>query len=154
MKIIVLYDSVFGNTKQVAESVADALKAKGAVAVSAAEFKAEMLDGADVLVAGSPTRAFNPTPVMTGVLKSLPSLSGKKALVFDTRSDKADLNSKAFNFFEKFFGYAADKMARAMKRKGAVLAAEPAGFFVADAEGPMKEGELKRAAEWAKASLK
>ncbi len=153
MKIVVLYDSVFGNTKLVAEEIAKAA-GKGAKLVSAADFKAEDIADADLIVVGSPTRAFNPTPGMAGVLKTLPSLAGKKALVFDTRSDKADLNSKAFNFFEKTFGYAAEKMAKALKKKGAVLADLPAGFFVADAEGPMKEGELKRAAEWAKANIK
>ncbi|MEX1308137.1 MAG: flavodoxin family protein [Eubacteriales bacterium] len=153
MKIVVLYDSVFGNTKKVAEAMADALKAKGAVTVSAADLKTEDIADADALVVGSPTRAFNPTPVMTGVLKSLPNLAGKKALVFDTRSDKVDLDSKMFNFFEKFFGYAAAKMARVLKRKGAAVVAEPMGFFVAGVEGPMKDGEIERATEWAKAIL-
>ncbi len=153
MKIIVLYDSVFGNTKLVAEEIAKAA-GKSAKLVSAADFKTEDAADADFIVVGSPTRAFNPTPAMSGVLKTLPNLSGKTALVFDTRSDKADLNSKAFNFFEKAFGYAAEKMAKALKKKGAILADLPTGFFVADAEGPMKDGELKRAAEWAKKNIK
>jgi len=154
MKTLVLYDSVFGNTKKVAESMAGAFKKADVKLVGVADFTAQDAEAADVLLVGSPTRAFNPTPTMTGVLKSLPNLKGKKALVFDTRSDKADLDSKTFNFFEKVFGYAADKMAKTLRKKGAELLADPTGFFVADAEGPMKDGEIQRAADWASAAVK
>ena len=154
MKIVVLYDSVFGNTKLVAEAIAESLKSMDAKAISVTEFKAEDIEGAEAMIIGSPTRAFNPTPAMNGVLKTLPSLSGKRVMVFDTRSDKEDLDSKAFNFFEKYFGYAAEKMTKALKKKGAAISSEYAGFFVTDAEGPLKEGELERAKAWAQKIIK
>jgi hypothetical protein len=34
--------------------------------------------------------------------------------------------------------------------RGGELCIPPEGFFVEGTEGPLKEGELKRAAEWAK----
>jgi len=37
-----------------------------------------------------------------------------------------------------------------MEGKGGYLAAEPEGFIVEDSEGPLKKGELERAASWAK----
>lgn len=49
----------------------------------------------------------------------------------------------------RLFGYAADSMAAIITRKGARIAGTPIGFFVSDSEGPLKEGELDRAAAWA-----
>jgi hypothetical protein len=47
------------------------------------------------------------------------------------------------------FGYAAKPIADRLVRKGGELVGEPMGFIVLDAEGPLKEGELERAASWA-----
>jgi flavodoxin I len=49
--------------------------------------------------------------------------------------------------------YAAGKIADSLKKKGATLMASPEGFFVKGKEGPLKEGELERAAGWAKGIL-
>jgi len=48
------------------------------------------------------------------------------------------------------FGYAAARIANSLKRNGGTLIASPEGFFVKGKEGPLKEGELERAARWAK----
>jgi len=48
------------------------------------------------------------------------------------------------------FGYAAGKIADSLKRKGATLVASPEAFFVKGKEGSLKDGELERAASWAK----
>jgi hypothetical protein len=50
----------------------------------------------------------------------------------------------------KLFGYAAAPIAKQLTKKGGELAVAPEGFFVAGTEGPLKEGEFTRAAEWAK----
>jgi hypothetical protein len=47
-------------------------------------------------------------------------------------------------------GYAASTIAKALKKKGANLIAAPEGFLVTGEQGPLKDGELDRAAEWAK----
>jgi hypothetical protein len=47
------------------------------------------------------------------------------------------------------FGYAADRIASALKLKGWTAAARAEGFYVTGKEGPVKEGELERAAKWA-----
>ena len=44
--------------------------------------------------------------------------------------------------------------AQAVKKKGGNLVAPPEGFFVKDREGPLKEGELERTADWAKGIVK
>jgi flavodoxin len=50
----------------------------------------------------------------------------------------------------KVFGYAAGRIADSLKAKGGRLVAEPDGFIVEDREGPLKQGELERAADWVK----
>jgi hypothetical protein len=42
------------------------------------------------------------------------------------------------------------RIANNLKGKGGNLVAPPEGFFVTGKEGPLKEGELERAAGWAK----
>ena len=49
----------------------------------------------------------------------------------------------------RVLGYAAGRIANRLERKGGHLAAEPEGFIVEDSEGPLKKGELERAAIWA-----
>ena len=48
------------------------------------------------------------------------------------------------------FGYAAKPIADRLEKKGGQLAVPPEGFYVTDTEGPLVEGELERAAEWAR----
>jgi flavodoxin I len=52
--------------------------------------------------------------------------------------------------FIKVFGYAAKPIADLLQKIGGEFSLPPEGFFVKDAEGLLKEGELERAAEWAK----
>jgi flavodoxin I len=48
-----------------------------------------------------------------------------------------------------FGGYAAAPSAALLKKKGGEQIAPPEGFLVQDREGPLKPGELERAASWA-----
>jgi len=52
----------------------------------------------------------------------------------------------------KLFGYAAGRIADGLTGKGGYPVA-PEGFIVMGNEGPLKEGELERAAGWAKRIL-
>ncbi len=56
-------------------------------------------------------------------------------------------------FVARLFGYAAGRIADSLKAKGGNLAPPPEGFIVKGNEGPLKEGELERAAGWAKGIL-
>jgi hypothetical protein len=50
----------------------------------------------------------------------------------------------------KIFGYAAEPMAAKLKKKGGTVKNAPEGFIVGGTEGPLKDGELERAAAWTK----
>ena len=77
------------------------------------------------------------------------TLQGKAVAAFDTRIQAAEVG-KALRQFMKIGGYAAPRIARALGKKGGNPAAPPEGFFVVKKEGPLVEGELERAAAWAK----
>jgi flavodoxin len=149
MKSLVLYDSVFGNTEKIAQAIGAALGNTPVLRVS--EVTMEQLRGVDLLLVGSPTRQFRPTPATTQFLKSIPrdALQGARAAAFDTRIAVEEAGSWVLTFMVKIFGYAAAPIASALRQKGGEQIALPEGFFVKAAEGPLKEGELERAAEWA-----
>ena len=104
------------------------------------------------MVVGCPTQRLTATPPIIEWIKSLPngSLSGIRAATFDTRFTKEKINEiRVLAFFVRIFGYAAKPIAKLLRKKGADLALDPEGFYVADTEGPLLERELERAAEWA-----
>jgi flavodoxin I len=96
------------------------------------------LKGVDLLIVGSPTHGGFPMPEIDGLLKTLPALEDASVAVFDTRTKRT------------IFGYAAPRIARRLEKNGGNLLAPPEGFFVLGIQGPLKDGELERAAGWAK----
>ncbi len=154
MRALVVYDSVFGNTEQVAQAVGRALGSPEDVQVlRVGDVQAAHMAGVRLLVVGSPTRGFRPTPATTNWLKSLPahSLQGMRVAAFDTRISIADAGVPGIlRFMVRLFGYAAEKIAKPLVKKGGTLAAPPEGFFVQASEGPLRDGELERAADWAR----
>ena len=151
MKALVVYDSVFGNTEQVAYAIRDSL-GSDVEALRVGDMKYEQVANLEYLIVGSPTRAFNPTKAITTFLKKMPggSLRGVKVAAFDTRMDEEKVGSSVLKVFVKFFGYAAKPIGDRLQKKGGTLVIPPEGFFVEDTEGPLRDGELERAAAWVK----
>ena len=110
------------------------------------------LEGVELLLVGSPTRAFRPTEGIQKFLKGLPknSLLDVAVGAFDTRADVAKVNNKFLTSMVKVFGYAAEPIEKALVKRGGRQAVPPAGFFIEESEGPLREGELERAKEWGK----
>jgi flavodoxin I len=149
MNILVVYDSVFGNTEKVALAIGIALHAK---VLRVGEVKLEQLRNLDALIVGSPTQAFQPLKSVKVFIKNLPAgeLKGVRIAAFDTRMDVKEVNNRLLTILQKLFGYAAEPITTLLIKKGGTQALTPAGFIVSGKEGPMKAGELERAIEWAK----
>ena len=152
MKALVVYDSVYGNTEKVAQAMATALECE---ARRVAAVTPEQLTGLDVLIVGSPTQAFQPLKPVKAFLKGIPAgkLNGIKVAAFDTRMDVKKVGNAVLTVFAKLFGYAAEPIGKQLVKKGGTQAVPPEGFLVEGSEGPLQEGELERAAEWAKRVL-
>ncbi len=153
MKVLVIYDSVFGNTEQVARAIGAALGAPEEVPVlQVGSVTPAHLSGVEVLFVGSPTRGFKPTPAITDFLAALPAdaLNGVRAAAFDTRIPLESIKNRFFRWIVKQGGYADKLIAKALAARGASLPIPSGGFIVLESEGPLQEGELERAAAWAK----
>jgi len=158
---IVVYESVYGNTRAIAEAVADGLGDARALAVRDAGGAGAV---ADLIVAGGPTHMHglstassrqmavkaahedgktnveegaDQEPGLREWLHDLPHGDELHAAAFDTRLDKSPWLT----------GVAAHSIARRLRQRGyEVIGTE--SFLVEDSEGPLQDGEVERARAW------
>ena len=144
MKTLVVYDSVYGNTEIIAQAIGETIP--GEVEVHrVGQVDVGDLETVNLLIIGSPTHGALPTEAVQGLIEKIgsPAREGAKVATFDTRL--------TWGFLDRWGGFAAPKMADRLKEKGWTLAGAPAGFFVKGLrKGPLKRGEVDRAAAWAK----
>jgi flavodoxin len=151
MKALVIYDSIFGNTEQVARAISGTLGTES-TAIRVTNAVNDRLSGLSLLIVGSPKRAFRPTKPISQFLDGLPwgALKGVRVAAFDTRMPMDKLNSPMLGFMVRMFGFVSKPIAEKLVRKGGELTAPPEGFIVEESEGPLRRGELERAATWAR----
>jgi hypothetical protein len=159
MRSLVIYESWFGNTRQIAQEVAFALAGEGEVEVSSVNDPLPSLEDVDLLVVGAPTHVHGLSGKRSreaaldqggrggvgigvrGFIDGLPNgARGPRVAAFDTRAHQPIW----------LVGSAARGIARRLRERGYMLAAEPESFFVQGTPGPLEAGELERAAEWGK----
>lgn len=135
MKTLIIYDSAFGNTKQIADEIGKELKAK---IISVKDFQKSDLDNLDLLIVGSPINGWRPLPTIIEFLNSFKpnDLKNIQATTFDTRV-------KLF-----IHGDAKNKIAKFLENAGATIITQPEAFYVIGSKGPLFEGELDRASKW------
>jgi hypothetical protein len=160
MRVLIVFESMFGNTERIAGAVAEGLAAHADVeVVEVGEAPSDLDDDLDLLVIGAPTHGHGlsrptsrqtaarqaPTGVVSariGLREWLDSLPGQRpgpsAAAFDTRIDKP----------RWLTGSAAKAAAKRLRRSGCTLAAAPESFYVAATAGPLRDGERERAHRW------
>ncbi|MGA2925687.1 MAG: flavodoxin domain-containing protein [Solirubrobacteraceae bacterium] len=161
MDAIVVYESIYGNTRAVAEAIAEGL---GRVPLLAVHQAAERRGSVDLIVVGGPTHmhglATNRSrqvgaeaaqedgashkepgataqPGLRSWLRDLPPSAAHHAAAFDTRLDKSPW----------MMGVAARGIARRLSRHGLDVIAT-GSFLVEDTEGPLEVSELERVRAW------
>jgi len=139
MNVLVMFDSNYGNTKKIAEEIASEFGGN-ARAVALSKFHASDLEKISLLIVGSPINGWKPTERMGKFLESLQpgQLDGIQAASFDTRID----------IF--FHGDAMKKISQKLEGAGAEIISPPLSFMVSGMEGPLRDGELEKARDWAK----
>ena len=156
MPALIVYDSFYGNTEMVARAIGDALKPFTEVkVVKVSQSPMRQMAGVDLLLVGSPTRAFRPSPETMRFLKSIPrgGIRGTRVAAFDTRIDPQSSPSGLLRAMNRLFGWAAPKIGKELTGRGGIEALAPIGFVVVASEGPLREGELERAAAWTRALM-
>lgn len=154
MNVLVIYDTVFGNTEKIAQQIGTGMQSKAFVqVVKVNDVSTAQIQEADYLIIGSPTRGFKATEDICELVKNLAKdqPEGKQIAVFDTRLDLQETKSAFARFIIKTGGFATNKMAKELKKNGIELAKEPEGFLVYGEKGEiMVTGEPERAAGWGK----
>ena len=149
LKLLIVYDSVYGNTAKIAEALIEGSGIDRASKVyKAMEAAVSDLEDIDLLLVGSPTHGGTFTESVKTFLGAIPAqgLQGMKAAAFDTSFSEETQKGLA-KFVIGIFGCAAPKIGEKLAGKGAnVVAAET--FIVLDTEGPLQEGEIERAQDW------
>jgi flavodoxin len=143
MESLVVYDSKFGNTKKVAEAIADGLAGHGPVRLLGLDkLPPQNLGPVDLLFIGGPTQAHAMTARMRQFVDTLSAgpANGMAVASFDTRLRMPAVIS----------GSAAKTIARKLRRGGVRIFAAPESFFVRGSPPQLEEGETERAANWAK----
>jgi flavodoxin len=155
LKAAIIYDSVYGNTEKIGQAIAGALGLPDEVGLyRASGLDPEKIRGADLVFIGAPTQGFRPTEPVRKFLEHLPGdgLKGSGVAAFDTRIGGKEAGG-ALRLMMKMGGYAAPRIAGAIRKKGGELLVPAEGFLVKGKEGPLVEGETERAASWAKTVL-
>jgi hypothetical protein len=154
MRVLLVYESMFGNTALVAQAIAEGMSAQVDVRTADAGTKPE-LSQVDAVVVGAPTHAFGLSRPSTRH-----DAAGRGALAPPDRPGMrewlaavphAELPAAVFDTVvarPPVLGSAAGKAAKALRRAGYRLIAPPENFWVRDTAGPLREGELDRARRW------
>lgn len=159
MKALVVYESMFGNTEEVARAVADGLRERLEVeVVEVGDAPATLPAPLDLVVVGGPTHAFSMTRQNTredavrqgaepgheayGIRDWIEHLNAgphsERVATFDTKATKA----------RHLPGSAARSAAKGLRAHGYSTIAKPESFWVDGVTGPLLDGELERARTW------
>lgn len=162
MSALVVYESVYGNTRAVAEAIGKGIG--DALVLPVSEVSPEQARSCRLLVVGGPTHMHGMTtkrsrelaaeaarhdgeveveahadsePGLRTWLHTLPGGDGIAAAAFDTRLDSSPLLT----------GRASHGVATRLRRRGYELLGSES-FLVSASEGPLVTGELERARRW------
>jgi len=144
MKGLVVYDTSYGNTKTIAETIAETLRESGIEVDLFAVKDAKKLSAKDYdfLVLGSPTRFGTMSFAVRGFLGRVKSEEwmNKPFIAFDTENPE-NMEKKEYSAAEKIAAKLRDKK---MNQVLPVLKAAVLGQ-----KGPLQEGEIERTKEYA-----
>ncbi len=141
-KAIVIYDSRHGNTKIVAERIAEAIGTEGEVEANLSfveDVEVKRIPEYDILVIGAPNHYGKPSKTMKSFIKELESLEleDKRIAAFDTCLRKQE--GKAYGWIEKNI--------RKMFPTAQVMS-PGLSILVGGTKGPIFEGELPKCEEF------
>lgn len=158
MRVLVVFESIWGNTRTLAEAMARALEGTCTVSLVDSDTAPVRVEGYDLVIVGGPTHAFSMSrpstrqaaakrdagahPAARGIREWLdelePITTDTPAAAFDTRVAAPRLP-----------GSAAKAIRHELRSRGFQVSARPKSFHVHDYEGPLVEGEVERAQAWA-----
>lgn len=170
MDVTIVYESLFGNTRAIAEAIAAGARQADPGAsvrlIPVAEASRDGIGEPGLLIVGGPTHAMRMTSPRTrraglratgktgqaGGPRPEPGAAGPGVRDFLKTLPPPRPGSRAAAFDTRLgyplAGGAAHPIARQLRRHGYQLAANTHGFVVTGAYGPLREGERERAKIW------
>jgi len=164
MQAVIVYESMYGNTREIAEAIAEGVhEAEPEASVSClpvAEAGPDVTRAADLLVVGGPTHMHG---MSSGLSRKLAQSAGAAGHAGETsRETEAEAKGPGLrSWFHDLPKTEHGTHAAAFDTRGAPggnahrlsqhhydVVVEPEGFVVEDTEGPLRAGELDRARAW------
>ncbi len=140
-RVFIVYDTKYGNTKHVAEKIAEGMKHAKEIettVIDVEEANLKNIDTFDAILIGTPNHMGRPSRTITNFIDQLGKLKlkPKKAAVFDTHMAE-DLR-------------AVEKMENTIREKAPALELIAPGLNIRvdGMSGPITEGELPKATEF------
>jgi hypothetical protein len=161
-RALVVFESLFGDARAIAHAIADGLSSTIPTdVVAAADAPAEVPGDVRLLVVGAPNHALSmPRPsTREGAMKQYgaevadPSrglhewLDAVQVVGQDTRAAAFDARSDHPKLLVKM-DHASRTEEKLLRRHGLRIVAPAEHFYVADAKGPLLDGEQDRARQW------
>ncbi|MEV4481470.1 flavodoxin family protein [Micromonospora coxensis] len=153
MHAVVVVESCFGNTSKVAEAIVEGLRSTGAEVETFAAGSAPHRLSADLVLVGAPTHSMG---LPTSATRSQAVQKGGTAVASGVREwiDHVEtLDGRVVAFATTTGGFlagsASKAIVKALKRRR-IPAERGTDFTVKGTPGPVADGELDRAREWAR----
>ena len=164
MRVVVVYESSYGNTHQIASAIADGMGSTHEVTVvRVGQATRELIGQADLVVVGGPTHIHGMTRPSTRKAAVDAARKPDSPLALDPDAEGpglrewfdsiGDVKVKAAAFDTRlegpaaFTGRASKGIARMLRHHGADLMADPESFLVTK-ETHLEPGEEERARQW------
>ncbi len=147
MKVIIVYETKFGNTKLAGEAIGEGLTEKGhdVIVKHVKEIDVSEINNFDLVILGSPTYAGSPAGSIKKLIKKMSeiNLEGKSIAAFDTHISEGE---------GKFLRKAVFKMEKQVMKKisGIKKPVEILQVGVHGIKGPLIDGELEKCKEFGK----
>lgn len=156
---LIVVESLFGNTRAVADAIADGLRERSPhqqVRVVAAADPLPPLQGASLLLLDGPTHAFAMTRNSTreDAVKYGATENPRRGLgdwIKDAAGSAEDFPGLVVTFdtrIRRIPGSAAASAAKALRRAGFARVERGESFWVTGTSGPLADGELDRSHSW------
>ncbi len=151
MKGIVVFDSVYGNTKRVAQAIAEQIRADGhsADALNLGEIEVKMVE-ADFMFVGSPTRMGRPTKKAKAFVDGLDVQYWKNRPIvfFDTVGPMSEDQEKRKTWLARVEKSAATRMRDEAGAKGLEVRSDVLHIAVTGFKGPLAPDALDMARDF------
>jgi len=164
MRALVVYESIYGNTRVVASNIADGLRATHEVTlVPVAAATADLVAGADLLVVGGPTHMHGLSTAASRQLAAKTAAKPESGLTLDPDAGGAGLRdwlnglaggggpAAAFDTrltgIRALTGHASRGIRRLLRRHGYWLVVPPESFQVSQ-QNILPDAEASRARRW------